>query len=203
MAAITIAFAALPSAPAADEPPARPAFEGFYVGASAAYSAGSARVVFEGEPAQSLTLNGAALGGFAGYGLRHDRLLLAAEIDGAYATAEDSATMGFGELRLETRAILGASAIAGIVVDERLLFYGRAGYRAVILRGDAPGTRFTDAAHGPSIGAGVALAIGERVMLRLEGRNSFLADRRYSAGGTTPTVDPDEVAVGLGLALRF
>lgn len=201
-AAAVVAFISCFSPAAAEDAP-RAAFSGPYAGISGGYTGGDAALALDGSSLGSLSLNGPTVGGFAGFAFRHEDFHAAVEIDGAYAPAEDSVATPFGRMRLRSRGNVGASVIAGAVIRERVLVYGRAGYRAVIFEGEAGGTSFTDAARGPSIGGGVAVAIGDALVVRLEARNSFLAERRYRSGGVTLRVDPDDVAAGIGIAYRF
>ncbi|MEL6336229.1 MAG: porin family protein [Pseudomonadota bacterium] len=203
IAALT-AVLAMPAAAVADGAEgSRPAFAGPYVGAAVGYAMTEADLALSGQPATSLDIDGAEAGLFAGYAVRNGPFLGAVEAEGNYRTGSDDGLTAGGVMEIEARASVGASVIGGVVIEERVLVYGRAGYRGVIFRADGAGSRFTDIAGGPSIGGGLAVTMAEDVILRAEARHSLLQERRYRSGADTLTVDPAETSVSLGVAYRF
>jgi outer membrane immunogenic protein len=171
-------------------------FSGPYVGIQGGYTSYSIELSAEGDSID-LDADGVEGGVYAGYGRRFGSQFYAAvEADGSLSNAEYSVP----GVSIETNYNLGISAIAGVVVTDKALVYGRVGYRYLDASASADGELLGDEQfHGLRLGLGAAVELGKNTHARAEASYTFY-DKYTEDGGS---LQPSQLSFMFGLHYTF
>jgi outer membrane immunogenic protein len=154
--------------------------------------------------------SGVVYGGEAGYDLRFNNLVVGAVagVDGSSAKNCDYSDLGRTCLKQGRDYAVGARA--GVVVNPRLLVYGKAQYVNVKLKGAFDDA--TDAAQsfgdhinrdGYRLAAGAELALARNLYVKAEYRYTDYRSTRYDFGGDVGRADLSRNQIVGGVGLRF
>ncbi|MXN43943.1 outer membrane beta-barrel protein [Shinella kummerowiae] len=175
---------------------------GFYVGVNTGYAWTNASS--DGPaPAIDQSLDGFALGAFAGYNIYNNGWVYGVEADIKHDFNNDRFSSGGTDYEAETNWGGSVRARLGYAFD-RTLIYATGGWaftRAELENKDT-GVREKDTAHGWTIGAGVEQAITDTVAGRLEYRyTDYRNSDIFNAAGRDG--DLDSHSIMLGVSMKF
>lgn len=188
-------------------------FSGFYAGAQLGHIGLVTDNTGPREAASALVADraghGGAAGVFGGYGVRFGDIYLAGEIDAELSDASwDIERDPNGRVySVDKHHSFGGSVIAGYVLDDSALLYGRAG---VVRTGFE--TEYTeggstvdsrDGQIGLRFGGGIEVPASEAVSLRLEYSHTSYKQYEVEYGAGTDTFENSENQFRIGVAYRF
>lgn len=159
----------------------RPAYDwsGFYAGVFGSYTSGTADGEVIGGGSDSFAIDGLQLGGLAGYNMELNRLVFGVEAD-AGLRAVDGVGFGGGIDDFDVTPMAHLRGRIGLPLD-RLLPFIAAGLTLGDGRARSPGNGTPSNPHlGWNIGAGLDLAVSERLVLRAEYIYDRLSTETYS-----------------------
>lgn len=179
------------------------AFDGPYIGAQAGYAWYDIDVSANGASLGDLDDDGVEGGIYGGYSFTNRMLYGAVEVEGNLSGAEETFVAGPNALKLEANYSLGVSAIAGVVIDDFALVYGRVGYHFLDAEAKAFGASESEQFHGLRLGGGVDFGITENLHARAEYSYTFYDEKTYSDGINTVGVEPSQSLVRIGIHYTF
>ena len=195
------AVAMVASAHAGEEkkmPSSVASFNGPYVGIQGGYSTYDIDISIDGLGSGDVDADGVEGGIYAGYGRRFGSnlpLYLAVEADGSLSAAEFSES----GVKIEANYTLGISAIAGVVVMDKALVYGRIGYRYLDGTTSAGGESVDEQFNGLRLGLGVDVAVAKNVHARADASYTMY-DKVNEDGGS---IQPSQLSFMLGIHYTF
>jgi outer membrane immunogenic protein len=173
---------------------------GFYVGVNTGYAWTDVDV--DTAPAISDSIDGFAVGAYAGYNFFNNGWVYGVEADIKHDFNEDRFDSAGTTYEAETTWGGSVRARVGYAFD-RTLIYGTGGYaftRASIDDIDA-GTDDSDTLHGWTVGAGVEQAITDTMAARVEYRYTDYGDADIGPAGAD--ADFDSHAIMVGVSMKF
>jgi outer membrane immunogenic protein len=170
-------------------------FSGPYVGIQGGYTSYSIELSAEGGSID-LDADGVEGGVYAGYGRRFGSQFYAAvEADGSLSNAEYSES----GVKIEANYTLGISAIAGVVVMDKALVYGRIGYRYLDSTTSGGGESVDEQFNGLRLGLGVDVAVAKNTHARAEASYTFYDKYTDDVG----SLQPSQLSLMVGLHYTF
>jgi outer membrane immunogenic protein len=185
--------------PSAEANVAQFTWSGGYAGVISGYGWGEADA-----SVVQLNLDGARLGGFAGYNFEiSPNVFLGVEGEIAYDWNEDTRTVSGQNGTITVSSGLNAAARARLGYGtERALFYLAGGYTVTELNGESTLVAKQDETmNGWTVGAGADYAVTDRLITRLEYRYTDFGDVTFP--GDTDAVSFKQHTVNVGLAVKF